>query len=170
MKAIDQVVVTDVGPRLMIVLWRLMEDAGPNVFRHMLRRALQEEVRLSADRLQVSQAEMLAIIDEGKNVLFGTERKNPVREFLNAVLTERRRQDMKWGVQPKLTDRAGYMELGVVLGEEVGEVMRAMLDATSTRSTPEFRADSLKNLRAELVQVAAVALKIAEAMPEEEQT
>lgn len=157
MKAIDQVVVTDVGPRLMIAMHRLADDVGPHVFRLMLRRALQEEVRLSADRLQVSQAEMVAIIEEGRDVLFGTERKNPVCEFLNAVLTERRRQDMKWGVQPKLTDRAGYMELGVVLGEEVGEVMRAMLDATSTR-------------RAELVQVAAVALKIAEAMPEEEQT
>ena len=64
----------------------------------------------------------------------------------NEVIEERDRQDEKWGA-----DRDNSPGLWItILGEEFGEVCRAVLERDR------------KNLREELIQVAAVALAMAE--------
>lgn len=67
------------------------------------------------------------------------------RAFMDAVLMERRRQNRKWGRHHFTADA-----LARVLGEEFGEVCRAINDGDKA------------NLAEELVQVAAVCLKYAE--------
>ena len=69
-------------------------------------------------------------------------------------MDERDRQDAKWGVQfHNLTEWA------TILGEELGEFCQeALRDHFGDRKSP--------NLRAEAVQVAAVALAIIEAIDE----
>ena len=62
------------------------------------------------------------------------------------VLTERSRQDKKWGEQNHLP--AYWM---TILGEEFGEACQEALRV-------EFGAKSTDDLRAELIQVAAVAV------------
>lgn len=61
---------------------------------------------------------------------------------MSAVMTERQRQDQKWGANRDLDDGTWLK----ILVEEVGEVAKAMLEK------------DLTNLREELVQVAAVAV------------
>lgn len=68
------------------------------------------------------------------------------------VLTERDRQDAKWGEQ----NHDPFLYL-TVLGEEYGETCQAALDA-------RFKAASLEKLREEAVQTAAVALAIVECL------
>lgn len=68
------------------------------------------------------------------------------------VSAERRRQTAKWGVQSHT-----WPEWLVILSEEVGEVGRAMCGVL-------WGGDDLKQLREELVQVAAVAVQIIEAI------
>jgi NTP pyrophosphatase (non-canonical NTP hydrolase) len=75
-------------------------------------------------------------------------RSNDVSPWLSAwarvladVGIERMRQDEKWGVQGHMADR-----WNTILGEEVGEVSKAINEC-----------DTKANLRAELIQVAAVA-------------
>lgn len=65
------------------------------------------------------------------------------------VADERERQDQKWGSQRHL--QAGTWFL--ILGEEVGEVARALLDKEGDA-----------RLKAELIQVAAVAVAWAETL------
>lgn len=73
---------------------------------------------------------------------------------LEEVAEERARQDREWGIQ--------YHELAVwalILTEEVGEVCKAILEARSGRA--------LDDVRMELVQVAAVAASMVEAIDEQ---
>ena len=80
----------------------------------------------------------------------------PVAEkAVRSVLAERARQDAKWGVQ----DHAAEMWL-VILGEEYGEACQAAL-------SDRFGGNAEKpcgQLRAEIVQVAAVAIAMIEWM------
>lgn len=69
------------------------------------------------------------------------------RAVLGAVAAERRRQDAKWG--PSAERPAPTLR---VLVEEVGEVAKAQQDETDAE------------LRAELIQVAAVAVAMVEAI------
>lgn len=62
-----------------------------------------------------------------------------------AIITERERQDAKWGGKPGV-HRNDDHTYAAVLGEEFGEVCQAWLE----RDTD--------NLRVELIQVAAVAI------------
>ena len=71
------------------------------------------------------------------------------------VIEERHRQDKKWGVQ----NHAPYKWLAI-LGEEVGEANKAVLENDAQGSGLE----GLKNYRAELVQVAAVAIETIECL------
>lgn len=74
-------------------------------------------------------------------------------KLLTDILVERRRQDIRWG---HAADRHLSMPVYVaVLTEEVGEVARAILE-----KSPE-------QLKAELTQVAAVALCMLEALEAE---
>ena len=76
----------------------------------------------------------------------------PTRAVLGEVLAERLRQDEKWGEQNHLPE--GY---STILGEEVGEVCRAILEY-------RFGNGPLHNIRLELIQVAAVAVAFVECL------
>lgn len=69
---------------------------------------------------------------------------------LGDIATERLRQNHKWGEQ---NHAPAYWLM--ILGEEVGEVNKAVLEAT-------FGTETLENYRKELVQVAAVAIAMIE--------
>jgi len=73
------------------------------------------------------------------------------REILQDIKTERARQDDKWGFPQNNT----LPEWGIILGEEVGEVMQAMNEV-------RFRNENQAHLLEELIQVAAVAVAIIE--------
>lgn len=72
------------------------------------------------------------------------------------VLLERRRQDGKWGALENRTCEGGHAPSALswlaILGEEFGEVSKDVLELNA------------EGLRAELVQVAAVALAFAESL------
>lgn len=93
-------------------------------------------------------AEIQALFDRGEQLLpsdatFGS---------LNDVLTERARQDAKWGEQNH--DPFTYL---AILTEEVGELAQAALHA-------RFGGPAAVGLRDEAVQVAAVALAIVQCL------
>jgi NTP pyrophosphatase (non-canonical NTP hydrolase) len=67
-------------------------------------------------------------------------------KVLQDVQTERERQDAKWGISNN-----SPMEWVAILSEEMGEVARAAMNNF-------YRGESLTAYRAELVQVAAVAV------------
>lgn len=75
---------------------------------------------------------------------------------LNEIAFERERQDAKWGEQNH--DPAWWL---VILGEEVGEACTASLDA---RPGMGSGGATLDDYRAELVQVAAVAVAAIECL------
>lgn len=77
-------------------------------------------------------------------------------EIHDAIDTERDRQDAKWGADRTLP----FGDWSMILGEEVGEVNEAMLDATYGK--PDKRIAHLEHLEVELIQVAAVAVAIVE--------
>ena len=70
------------------------------------------------------------------------------------ILAERFRQHEKWGVQ-----RHTYAYYGHILGEEMGEVSKEIIEMGNSRA-------DLKKLRGELVHVAAVAVAIIEQIDE----
>lgn len=74
---------------------------------------------------------------------------------LIAVAIERQRQTEKWGTQ-----RHTWVEWMTVLGEEYGEACKAAVELNWGRS------DDIAELRRELIQVAAVAVQIAERISE----
>ena len=74
------------------------------------------------------------------------------QDIWSEIRGERRYQDDKWGSDPR-----DYFVLLAVMTEEVGEVAQAINDGKS-----------LPDLRAELVQVAAVAVKMIEQIDSEE--
>ena len=76
-------------------------------------------------------------------------------QVLYDVAAERDRQDKKWGVQ--LHDPQWWL---VILAEEVGEVARAIFEADDAGVREDYRA--------ELVQVAAVAVAAIESLDAQE--
>ena len=72
---------------------------------------------------------------------------NAARRAVFSVLIERQRQDAKWGADRTL-DFGTWV---TILGEEYGEVCRAILESRDG-------VDSVAHVREELVQVAAVAV------------
>lgn len=74
----------------------------------------------------------------------------PTGFVLRQVESERHKQSKKWGEQ----NHDGYRWLAI-LGEEVGEANKAMLQT-------EFGGSSVEHLREELIQVAAVAVAFIE--------
>lgn len=85
---------------------------------------------------------------------------NAIAVFAAAVADERSRQHAKWGVQ-----RHPFEVWMLVLGEEVGEANKALLEArAATGLTATF---DLMQFRTELIQVAAVACAVIEHIDEE---
>lgn len=93
-----------------------------------------------------------AVTDAPVNHPFGQADVDRMVQALGDVTIERYRQQAKWGEQN--LDPFAY---GAVLTEEVGEAMKAALHA-------RFGGPEKVNLRAELVQVAAVAVAWIEAI------
>lgn len=83
------------------------------------------------------------------------------QSVLKEVLRERVKQDGKWGEQ----NHDPFQWLAI-LGEEVGEANKAAVDANTWRniSPVKFNKDGLENYRAELIQVAAVAVSMVECL------
>lgn len=76
------------------------------------------------------------------------------------VAGERARQDKKWGVQNH--DPFKYL---AILTEEVGEVGKALCDGVDFQGPVRFRHDQARaEYRAELIQVAAVAVAMIECL------
>ena len=88
---------------------------------------------------------------------------SPAEEFQALVQVERERQDARWGPHPKATNKDQLYLLLAVLGEEVGEANRAVLELGKDFARIENCA-AVQHLRDELVQVAAVAQKFWEAL------
>jgi len=74
--------------------------------------------------------------------------KGPIQD----VLAERERQDAEWGEQNHTS-----VWWHAILSEEVGEVAKAVLEA-------QFAGGSVETIRAEMVQVAAVAIAAIESI------
>ena len=72
------------------------------------------------------------------------------KAVLIQVMHERNKQDAEWGEQ-----NHDLSVWGDILGEEVGEVAKATLEA-------RFRSGSVGDIRDELIQVAAVAVAMIE--------
>jgi hypothetical protein len=81
---------------------------------------------------------------------------------LEEVLAERVRQDARWGVQNH--DPSVWL---MILGEEVGEAVKAALEAWADDSCYSSY-PHLREYRRELLQVAAVAVAMAESVDRNE--
>ena len=77
-------------------------------------------------------------------------------EVVRTVIKERKRQNKKWGFPQKNS----LPEWGIILGEEVGEVMTELNDVY-------FRGKETNDLKKEIVEVIAVAFSILEHMEED---
>jgi NTP pyrophosphatase (non-canonical NTP hydrolase) len=76
----------------------------------------------------------------------------PMAKVFQAVMAERNRQDAKWGEQ----NHHPFLWLAI-LGEEVGEVNKAALQAT-------FGGKTWADYRKELIETAAVAIAMVECL------
>lgn len=85
----------------------------------------------------------------------------PQNRILEEIADERDSQDEKWGEQNH--DPFKWL---CILGEEVGEVNKAICDAFqwNEKDTEQFNILKLRDYRAELIQVAAVAVSMIECL------
>lgn len=86
----------------------------------------------------------------------------------NEIIAERKRQYEKWGVQDHCP-----ADWCMILGEEVGEVNKAALQARFSGAymnsdNEEYEREQLMELRKELIQVAAVAVAFLESLDRNE--
>lgn len=77
-----------------------------------------------------------------------------VDQILEEIVEERERQDKKWGPQ-----RHNWPLWAVILGEEYGEVCKAICDI-------HFEEGKVEQVREELIQLAAVAVAITQHIDE----
>ena len=80
-------------------------------------------------------------------------------DVLADVAEERQKQDEKWGRQDH--DPFGWL---AILGEEYGEVCKDALGLYFGKQTGLNKERQIKNYRAELIQVAAVAVAMVECL------
>ncbi len=81
----------------------------------------------------------------------------PIQPSMQDVLAERIRQDAKWGEQ----NHEPQYWMGI-LGEEFGELCQAVNETVFNNGTEARRKGGYVNMRAEAVQVAAVAVSFIE--------
>lgn len=82
-----------------------------------------------------------------------------LRTAIDAVMSERARQDAKWGEQ----NHEPQLWMGILM-EEVGELAQAVNETVFDNGPGERAKGGYENMRAEAVQVAAVALSIVECL------
>jgi hypothetical protein len=80
-----------------------------------------------------------------------------MEEIFEQIKAERKRQDIKWGIQNHKP-----IEWIAILTEEVGEASKEALEAHFTGFTRDI--EVLQNYRNELIQVAAVAVEMIECL------
>lgn len=81
-------------------------------------------------------------------------------KIIDDIIKERERQNKKWGVQ----DHSPEMWI-TILTEEVGEAAKEACDYFNSNSgNPAAQLEILKRYRAEVIQVAAVAVQMVEAL------
>lgn len=85
---------------------------------------------------------------------------NSTKKMLKLVEAERLRQDAKWGENRQHS----LPEWLAILSEEYGEVAHEVVELNWTRYTRDERELRLTDLRTELLQLAAVAVCIAESV------
>ncbi|MTI56131.1 hypothetical protein [Geosporobacter ferrireducens] len=78
---------------------------------------------------------------------------------IESVIAERKRQDDKWGEQ----NHEPTVWMGI-LGEEFGELCQAVNETYFDNGPEERKKGGYHNMRAEAVQVAAVAVSIVECL------
>lgn len=78
---------------------------------------------------------------------------------IQSVIDERKRQDEKWGQQ----DHAPTVWM-CILGEEFGELCQAVNETWFDNGPDERQKGGYENMRAEAVQVAAVAVSLIECL------
>lgn len=78
---------------------------------------------------------------------------------LSSVIDERKRQDEKWGIQ----DHDPTVWVGI-LGEEFGEFCQAVNETWFDNGPEAKQKGGYENMRAEAVQIAAVAVQIVECL------
>lgn len=76
---------------------------------------------------------------------------------VDEVINERASQDLKWGEQ-----RHPYEWWLAILGEEFGELCQAILETHFTGNPEHKTKGGVKNIKAEAIQVCAVALALIE--------
>jgi len=113
-------------------------------------RQLQTEI----DRLKDAANHYYLIADDFRKVL-GAQMVEP--SALLEVVKERARQDAKWGEQ----NHDPVFWLGI-LGEEFGELCQAINETVFDNGPEERKKGGYANMRAEAVQVAAVAVAFVE--------
>ena len=82
---------------------------------------------------------------------------------LLAVLTERLRQDQKWGVQHHTPER--WL---AILGEEFGELSEAVCETIFDNGLAARQCGGYENMRREAIHVAAVAVALWECLSRDE--
>lgn len=80
-------------------------------------------------------------------------------DAIQSVLKERKRQDDKWGEQNH--DPTVWM---CILGEEYGELCQAVNETWFDNGPEKRQIGGYENMRAEAVQVAAVAVQLIECL------
>lgn len=80
-----------------------------------------------------------------------------MNKAIQDVIKERQRQDEKWGEQ----NHHPTMWTGI-LGEEYGELCQAINETTFDNGPEEKKKGGYENMRAEAIQVAAVAVAFVE--------
>ena len=75
-----------------------------------------------------------------------------IDKIFKKIVNERNRQNIKWG----FPQHNSLTMWGVILGEEVGEVMKEICDITNGSAT------DIENLKTELIQVASVCVNFLE--------
>lgn len=78
---------------------------------------------------------------------------------IQSVIDERERQNQKWGLQEH--DPTVWM---CILGEEYGELCQAVNETWFDNGPDERKKGGYENMRAEAVQVAAVAIQLIECL------
>lgn len=96
----------------------------------------------------VSEIDVQLNVNHDKDRAVSIQQWHLTFDVVTDISNERQRQDDKWGSQRDLTDE----KWGVILGEEYGEVCRAVCEHDDAQ------------LRKELIQVAAVAVAWVEAL------
>lgn len=108
---------------------------------------------------EVVKHETLSLAEQIERLIKQHSQSLGVSNAVQAVIDERRRQDIKWGLQ----DHEPQYWVGI-LGEEFGELCEAINETVFDNGPEARKKGGYENMRREAVQVAAVAVGFIEAL------